>query len=79
LPDLKQHLVKFASKPPWEQLADFHLLLFLSDRLDFRVSCDMEVLVWAIREKGAVEVPAEFMKVSRDLVGLTETKEFPFP
>ncbi|CAI7854244.1 unnamed protein product [Closterium sp. NIES-53] len=47
--DLKQHLDRTRSKPWADRLADFHLLLYLSNFLD--ASTDMPMLAQAVRTK----------------------------
>lgn len=52
--DLKQHLQKHSSKTYTERLADFHLLLWLSENSGLGVDTDIPLIVEAVHSKSPI-------------------------
>jgi hypothetical protein len=65
--------VRFAGEPDWAWLADFHLLLFISDKLMFDMDNDMAALVRAIRQRGAPGAPKPLIHAIKNYAGVKLT------
>lgn len=52
--DLREHLQQHSSKPYTERLADFHVLLWLSENSGLGVDSDIPLIVEAVHSKTPV-------------------------
>ena len=52
--EFKQHMRQYVSKPYWERLADFHLLLYLAKQPGLDLVNDVSVLLECVKHKAQV-------------------------
>lgn len=65
---LKEYMSKTQSKPYWQRLADFHLLLYLSKQAGLDLRNDIAILLECIKHKA--QVPDGYPLIIDSMAGL---------